>query len=159
MKKLTKKVLALLLMALVAFALFGCGESGGGSTEKETTAPVETQKQTEAPTAAPAADKGVYGYYDAIAYSIDLSEDDTYVLEPGESIYINEDGSLDAVIEGEKYHFDTTLKNNEFFLDGISVGAITDDGLVYLDINDDIRYIYAREGMVQWDEWKAFLEE
>ena len=123
---------------------FVCEEIAGSQAGGQETTGADTKQQ------------GVYGYYDAIAYSVDLTEEGTFPLEPGESLTLNEDGTIDMVLEGEKYHYDTTLENNEIFLEGTSVGAITEDGLVYIDLNEECRYIFAREGHPSWAEWVEY---
>lgn len=103
----------------------------------------------------------IYGYYDAICWAEwseeGFSEENVYPLEEGEYLILNEDGSLDLMIEGEEYHYATTLEENYFYLDGTSVGAITEDGSIYLDLSDEIRYVYAREGHPAWDNWREYL--
>ncbi len=106
-------------------------------------------------------ENSVYGYYDAV-YSADWTEegfsyDDVYYLDEGDSLILNEDGSIDLVVEDEEYHYDTTLEGNEITLDGTSIGAVTEEGLIYLDLSDEVRYIYAREGQPAWEDWREYL--
>ncbi|MCQ2512977.1 MAG: hypothetical protein MJ092_06310 [Lachnospiraceae bacterium] len=115
----------------------------------------QTSGQTETSENQP---QSIYGYYDAVAYSVDLTEEGTFPLEPGESLTLNEDGSIDMVIEGEKCHYDTTLKDNEFFYNDVSVGAITEDGLIYIDLNEECRYIFARKGHPAWESWVEYYK-
>ncbi|MCQ2530717.1 MAG: hypothetical protein MJ086_05615 [Lachnospiraceae bacterium] len=103
--------------------------------------------------------QSIYGYYDAVAYSVDLTEEGTFYLEQGESLTLNEDGSIDMVLEGEDCHYDTILEDNEFFYNDTSVGAITEDGLIYIDLNEACRYVFAREGHPAWEAWKEYISE
>ena len=118
-----------------------------GSTENaENTENADDKKASE--------DQGIYGRYDAVSASD--SEDEVW-LEEGEYLNVNEDGSLSMYVAEQSLEFNTTIKNNKFYLDGETVGVINDDGTIQLELNSEVSYVFAREGMELWDAWQEAL--
>ncbi|MCR4655122.1 MAG: hypothetical protein K5770_02665 [Lachnospiraceae bacterium] len=105
---------------------------------------------------APSDEQGIFGRYDAVA-AID-SEGEVW-LEEGEYLDIHEDGSVSMYVAEQSLEFDTTIKDNKFYLDGdTKVGVINDDGSVQLELNDEVSYIFARKGIEKWDEWRKLVD-
>ncbi|WP_155831527.1 hypothetical protein [Butyrivibrio sp. LC3010] len=100
----------------------------------------------------------VSGYYDAIAASV--NDGDEVYIEPGEYLNVYDDGSLSMYVAEQNLEFATTIEDNKFYLNGdTKVGEIAEDGSITLNLSDDVKYVFAKEGSEKWNEWQASLEE
>ena len=97
------------------------------------------------------ADDSLYGRYEAVSAS---TNDGDVWIEAGEYLIVNEDGSVSMYVAEQNLDFDTTIENNKFYLNGdTKVGEINADGSITLNLNDEVKYTFTKEGSDLWNEW------
>lgn len=125
--------------------------------DKEESKETKAEVAEETTEAAASYDTSLIGDYDAVASRTAAGED--WLIE-GDYLKINEDGTIQIGVEDQVIDFDTEIRDNKFYTDGdTKVGVINSDGTIELDLNDEVTYIYAREGMTKWADWQAALDE
>ncbi|MBR0163967.1 MAG: hypothetical protein IJQ12_04755 [Lachnospiraceae bacterium] len=105
----------------------------------------------------------IHGRYEAIAVNPSGEEDEIPIPE-GDYMTIGEDDTIQMFFETDdgmqQNDFSTEIRDGKVYLNGnVNVGEFRSDGSVFLNINDEINYIYAKEGSAPWKEWQAYLAE
>ncbi len=99
----------------------------------------------------------LYGRYEAV--SATDSNGDVWI-EEGEYLIVNDDDTVSMYVAEQDLDFDTTIKDNKFYLDGdTKVGDINDDGSITLNLSDEVKYTFAKEGSDLWKEWREVMGE
>ena len=91
-------------------------------------------------------------------------EEDEIPSPEGDYLIIGEDDTIQMFFETDdgmqQNDFSTEIRDGKVYLNGnVNVGEFRSDGSVILNINDEINYIYAKEGSAPWKEWQAYLAE
>ena len=110
----------------------------------------ETQKESED-------EDSLYGRYEAVSAT---DSDGEVWIEEGEYLIVNEDDTVSMYVAEQDLDFDTTIKNNKFYLFGdTKVGEINDDGSITMNLSDEVKYTFAKEGSDLWTEWREVMGE
>lgn len=97
----------------------------------------------------------LYGKYDAITA---IDSEGEFWLNEGEYLTVNNDGTISMYVGEQDLEYDTSIENNNFYLNGDTrVGQINDDGTITLFLNDEVKYIFAKKGTDQWNEWAEHM--
>jgi hypothetical protein len=121
------------------------GKKGTLEDEDETTGEEESTDE----------DDPLYGRYEAV--SAEDSDGEVWI-EEGEYLIVNEDNTVSMYVAEQDLDFDTTIENNKFYLDGdTKVGEINDDGSITLNLSDEVKYTFAKEGSDLWKEWQEVM--
>ena len=108
----------------------------------------ETQKEPED-------EDPLYGRYEAVSAT---DSDGEVWIEEGEYLIVNEDDTVSMYVAEQDLDFDTTIKNNKFYLFGdTKVGEINDDGSITMNLSDEVKYTFAKEGSDLWTEWREVM--
>lgn len=110
-----------------------------------------------------AMDPALAGRYEAIAACVG-SDSEEVPLPEGEYFIINEDGSVSLFFDLEstggltQFDYETQIRDGKIYLnEDLKVGEFRPDGSVILAVNDEVNYIYAKEGSAPWQEWQSWL--
>ncbi|MCR5773637.1 MAG: hypothetical protein K6G42_01000 [Lachnospiraceae bacterium] len=99
----------------------------------------------------------LYGRYEAVSAT---DSDGEVWIEEGEYLTVNDDDTVSMYVAEQNLDFDTTIKNNKFYLDGdTKVGEINDDGSITLSLSDEVKYTFAKKGSDLWKEWRSVMGE
>ena len=121
------------------------GKKGTLEDEDETTGEEESTDEEDP----------LYGRYEAV--SAEDSDGEVWI-EEGEYLIVNEDNTVSMYVAEQDLDFDTTIENNKFYLDGdTKVGEINDDGSITLNLSDEVKYTFAKEGSDLWKEWQEVM--
>ncbi|MCR5733345.1 MAG: hypothetical protein K6G22_01950 [Lachnospiraceae bacterium] len=120
----------------------------GKKTDKRSDDEDETEEEEEDP---------LYGRYEAVRA---IDSDGEVWIEEGEYLIVNEDDTVSMYVAEQDLDFDTTIKKNKFYLDDdTKVGEINDDGSITLNLSDEVKYTFAKEGSDLWKEWREAMGE
>ena len=141
-----KKLLCMLMAAMMIFALAACGEKDSEKEEKKDTAAVETKEDkdekeeaTEAEETEVEEDASIVGEYVATA----ITGEGVTITEPealeGFSMSVKEDGTIDMTLDGSTESVNYAVTDNTISITdetGVQISGTLEDGKIVLDFGE-----------------------